>query len=164
MINGENLMLKRQGGFTLIELMITVAVIGILAAIAFPSYQDSVRKSRRTDGKNALTQAVANMERYYTENNTYATANICGSTPLICPGSCSGVICTSTERNYLITLPTVDLGVSKALSATTFTILAKPVVGGSQALDGMLSIDEKNQRQQDTNLNNIFDTTENFWK
>ena len=158
------MMLKRQRGFTLIELMITVAVIAILAAIAYPSYQDSIRKSRRTDAKNALTQAMANMERYYTENNTYATAAICGTAPLICPGSCSAGTCTSTEGNYLITLPSVNMGVSKALSANTFTVLATPVVGGTQALDGMLSIDEKNQKQQDINLNTTFDPSETYWK
>ena len=90
----------------------------------------------------------------------YGTAAICGTIPPICPGSCSAGTCTSTEGNYLITLPAVDLGVSKALSATTFTILAMPV----QVLDGRLSIDEKNQKQQDTNLNTVFDAGENVWK
>lgn len=154
--------MTRQSGFTLIELMITVAVIGILAAIAFPSYQDSIRKSSRADGKNALTQAAANMERYYTENNTYVTAAICGGTPVICPGTCAGGICTAGK--YELTLPAANLGVSKGLSATTFTVWAQPVVGSTQVNDGMLSIDEKNQKQQDTNLNNTFDPGENFWK
>lgn len=59
------------GGFTLIELMIVVAVIAILAAIAYPSYQDSVRKSRRADAKAVLLEAAQWMERFYTENNRY---------------------------------------------------------------------------------------------
>jgi type IV pilus assembly protein PilE len=149
-------MLIPKRGFTLIELMITVAVIAILAAVAFPSYQDSLRKSRRTDAKNALTQATANMERYYAEKNTYATAAICGGTPVICPGSCSGGVCTSTEKNYTITLPT--------LTATTFTVLATPVAGGTQVVDGKLSIDQNNVKQQDINHNGTFDTGENYWK
>lgn len=147
-------MWMRQRGFTLIELMITVAVVAILAAIAFPSYQDSLRKSRRTDGKNALTQATANMERYYAEKNTYATAAICGGTPVICPGSCSGTTCSSTEKNYTITL--------SALTATTFTVVAQPV--GSQAVDGKLSIDQNNIKQQDINNNGSFEAGENYWK
>lgn len=58
-------------GFTLIELMIVVAVVGILAAIAYPSYQDSVRKSRRADARAALLELVQFMERNYTLSNRY---------------------------------------------------------------------------------------------
>ena len=150
-------MLKRQRGFTLIELMITVAVIAILAAIAFPSYQDSLRKSRRTDAKNALTQAMANMERYYTENNTYATAAICGTNPLICPGSCAGTVCTSTETNYTIALTPIP-------TATTFTIEARPVAG-PQLVDGKMNINQANQKFHDMNNDGTYNTTtENYWK
>ena len=54
---------KQQRGFTLIELMIVVAVIGILAAIAYPSYQDQVRKSRRSDGFSALSDLQLAQEK-----------------------------------------------------------------------------------------------------
>jgi type IV pilus assembly protein PilE len=71
---------NRQVGFTLIELMIVVAVVGILAAIAFPSYQDSIRKSRRNDGMNALLEAAEKLEivraRTGSYNTTLAAANI----------------------------------------------------------------------------------------
>ncbi len=60
-------------GFTLIELMIVVAIIGILAVIAYPSYMDSVRKSRRGDGQAALLNAAQQMEVYYARNATYST-------------------------------------------------------------------------------------------
>ena len=65
--------MKKIKGFTLIELMITIAVVGILAAVAYPSYQDYVRKGRRVDAKTALMDAAQGMERYYTENMTYGT-------------------------------------------------------------------------------------------
>ncbi len=58
-------------GFTLIELMIVVAVVGILAAIAYPSYQEQVRKSRRADGAAVLMQNAQFLERFFTENGRY---------------------------------------------------------------------------------------------
>ena len=58
-------------GFTLMELMIVVAIIGILAGIAYPTYQDSVRKSRRADAEAVLLELAQWMERFYTENNRY---------------------------------------------------------------------------------------------
>lgn len=64
---------KRTSGFTLIELMITVAVIGILASIAYPSYTEWVVKSRRSEGKSRLLEIAQRQERYYTERNTYTT-------------------------------------------------------------------------------------------
>ena len=66
----------RQQGFTLIELMVVVAIIAILASIAFPSYQDSVRKSRRTEARELLLNAAQALERHYTNTNSYADLNI----------------------------------------------------------------------------------------
>ncbi|MBA1271852.1 type IV pilin protein [Stutzerimonas azotifigens] len=64
--------MRKQGGFTLIELMVVVAIIGILAAIAIPSYQDYVLRGNRTEGMALLSDAAARQERYYAQNNTYA--------------------------------------------------------------------------------------------
>lgn len=63
-------------GFTLLELMAVVAIIAILVGIAVPTYQDSVRKSRRGQAKSDLAEAAQAMERYYTINNTYVGANL----------------------------------------------------------------------------------------
>ena len=58
-------------GFTLIELMVTLAVFAILAAIAYPSYMNQIRKTRRADAQSLLMDAAQREMRYYTANNTY---------------------------------------------------------------------------------------------
>nr|WP_273232360.1 type IV pilin protein [Pseudomonas kuykendallii] len=61
-------------GFTLIEMMIVVAIVGILAAIAYPSYQQYVLRSNRTEGQALLNDAAAREERYFAQNNVYVSA------------------------------------------------------------------------------------------
>lgn len=63
---------KRNHGFTLIELMIAVAIVGILAAIAYPSYLDQVRKSKRSDARSLVLQTANRQERYFTTHYEYA--------------------------------------------------------------------------------------------
>ena len=62
-----------KNGFTLIELMIAVAIVGILAAIALPSYQQYVTKSRRTEAIAALHAIIVGLEKYYFNNHSYTT-------------------------------------------------------------------------------------------
>ena len=64
---------RRPDGFTLIELMIVVAAVAILAAIAVPSYNDAVRKSRRGQAKADLVECAQTAERHHTSFNSYAT-------------------------------------------------------------------------------------------
>jgi type IV pilus assembly protein PilE len=62
---------QRSLGFTLIEVMVVVAIIGILAAIGYPSYQNQVQKTRRADAKAVLMEFSQAAERFYTQNGTY---------------------------------------------------------------------------------------------
>ena len=122
-----------QKGFTLVELMIVVAVIGILAAIAYPSYRDFVRRGNRSDAKAVLLRAAKRLERRFTETNSYAGATI-GAGALTdvrdTEVSCSTAkdvwgSTTSPEEFYTISLPT--------LTASTFTLQA--VATGTQVDD-----------------------------
>ena len=70
----------RQAGFTLIELMITVSIVGILSAIAYPAYQDSVRKGKRAEGRTALLDFLQQQERFLSQTGTY-------SNPVIAAGA-----------------------------------------------------------------------------
>lgn len=65
--------IKKNKGFTLIELMITVAIVGILASVAFASYNNQAIKAHRTDAKNKLFEIMSREEKYMSENNTYVT-------------------------------------------------------------------------------------------
>lgn len=65
--------LRWERGFTLIELMIVVVIVAILAAIAFPSYQRYVLRSHRVEAQSVLSEAAARQERYYSQNNAYAS-------------------------------------------------------------------------------------------
>lgn len=91
-------------GFTLIELMITVAVISILAAVALPAYFDSIRKSRRADAVNMMSQVAQAQERWRANNAAYA--NDFGTALLNVRTSVPSGVVSLSEPYYTITVPT----------------------------------------------------------
>ena len=67
--------MKHRKGFTLIELMITVAIVAILAAVAYPTYRSYVMRSNRVEAQNALLQIQVAQEKFFLQHNRYATTN-----------------------------------------------------------------------------------------
>lgn len=106
-----------MSGFTLIELMIVVAIIGVLSMIAYPSYIESVRKGDRAAARAAMLEVQQFMERFYAANNAYAT-------------TVSGTLTNPTLPARLQSVPTespkytISLGTA---AANSYTITATPV-------------------------------------
>lgn len=109
------LIMRTTKGFTLIEVMIVVAIIGILAAIAYPSYQDYVLRGNRTEGQALLSEAAARQERYFAQNNRYITDAADVAKLKLRSSTSSGV--TSDTGKYTLTVGAEDGDGGYTLSA-----------------------------------------------
>lgn len=89
---------KQVKGFTLIEVMITVTIVAILSALAYPSYAESVRKGRRAEARAALLNFMQQQERNLTQHNTYAiVAQGATGTPFRTHSASSGALTDSSH-------------------------------------------------------------------
>ncbi|MFJ3483594.1 type IV pilin protein [Pseudomonas sp. NPDC090202] len=135
-----HLRLKRLRGFTLIELMVTVAIVAILAAVALPSYTRYVQRGYRSEGLAMLNDAVARMERFYAQNNSYAATNLAGI----------GITnANSASGRYTLSFTATP-------TATAYSLQVAPQ--GAQATDtcGTLSITQDGTRTSSTGAANCF--------
>jgi type IV pilus assembly protein PilE len=120
----------RLSGFSLIELMIALAIVAILAAIAYPSYQDHLRKGRRAAAQTFVLETASREQQYLLDARTYAVGvDAIAALSLSIPADVS--------RFYTVTIdpatPTIP---------PTYVIRAVPIVGSGQEPDGELTLDQ----------------------
>jgi type IV pilus assembly protein PilE len=113
------MMLKKISGFSLLEVMIAVVIVGIIAAFAYPSYQNQIRKSRRSEAQIELEKIAMAQERFFSANNGY-TSDLSqlpsyDANPVM------------TENGYY--------SISAAINGATLTLTATPVAGKGQDQD-----------------------------
>lgn len=112
--HGQRFGYQRTAGLTLVELMVVVAVLSILAGIAYPLYSNQAQKARRADAKVALETIALAQERIYTIQGSYATA-LSNSTLQLSPALSGG---DSEDGYYTVTLTSVNAGQGFTLTAT----------------------------------------------
>ena len=118
--NREMKTARKQKGFTLVELLIAMMVMAILASVAYPSFMQSVRKSKRSDAQQLLTQAAGNLERFFAANGTYSTV-------LADVGLDEGL---SDKGYYKVVITAGPRGIG-----SSYVLTAKAVPGTMQAKD-----------------------------
>lgn len=146
--------MRRQRGFTLVEVMVTVLIVAILAAIAIPSYRSQVRKSRRAEAKTALMDLAGREERYFNTNNAYTTIS----------GNLGYGTATSAMTNFSV--GGGYYGVTANATATTYSIVAIPLTADQLKDTQCLYFSVDNTGKQSANLSTAgtgTDTTSSCW-
>jgi type IV pilus assembly protein PilE len=154
---------KGQQGFTLMELMITVAVVGILAAIAYPSFTEQIARSRRTEAQTILVAGQQWMERFYSENYRYdqtatkdsggnTTAVTCASSTKDCPFDMRFTTSPPPGQGAPLYAITVSAPTPSATVPPKYVITATRKAGTSMAADrcGNMTVDNLGRRSIET--------------
>ena len=121
---GREVSVRAAAGFTLVELVVVIAVFCILAMVAIPYYIADVRKGQRADATTSLRDLSNRLERYYSDNNTYATATLGAGVPA------TDVLASTASKQGYYTLSFASQ------SATAYVIQATRVSSGPLANDG----------------------------
>jgi type IV pilus assembly protein PilE len=138
--------MRTSRGFTLIELMITVAVVGILAAVAYPSYRDHVRRGMRSAGQQFLMDMAQREEQFLLDQRNYTGTLGAGGLNLTLPAEIANAY---QAPAFVITAPAA--GVQPA-----FLLSLSPVAGGLMAGDGNLMINNLQQRWRQLGVDAVY--------
>lgn len=128
----------RQYGFSLIELMIVVAIVGILAGIAWPSYERYVLRSHRTEAQATMQEMAQRLERRYSQMYSYGTEKS-GKPSTMAPALSPDTIPATGTVRYQLSVDITDGG-------DDFTLTATPQGGQASDACGTLTLDQSGQR------------------
>jgi type IV pilus assembly protein PilE len=148
-----------ERGFTLIELMIVVAVVALLAAVGYPSYRDHIARGQRSQGQQVLMDIAQRQEQFLLDQRRY------NNNPGAAPGL--GILGTAPPGfDRLYTIPNPFPGVDNATTPPSYSICLDPVAGSNLAArgDGRICINNQGQRwREPTGGDGIFGAGECAW-
>lgn len=154
-----------EAGFTLVELMVVMAILGILATFALPAYNDHVTKARRRDAQGALMGLANAMERYFTVNSSYSGATLAGGSAIY-P---SQAPIDGSDKYYDLSID-VDGATQYCYdvtetTSTAYCLMATPISSSGQNGDGLLTLSSTGARGWDKNADgDTADSGENCWE
>jgi len=115
--------MKYMRGVTLLELMIVVVILGILTAIAYPSYRQFIERAKRTEARALLLRIAVDQERFYLQNNTFGTmTQLQYDEPQITDSDAYSVTITANNASNFSVTATYQLGGEEADKCLTFTL------------------------------------------
>lgn len=128
--------IKYIKAFTLIELMLVLAIVAILIAIAYPSYQEYIRKTNRVETQSQIMDIANRLQRYKIANFTFLKSD--GVTPITLVDIQQSATLPTSKALYSVTLNNV--------TANTWTLIATPITTSAQKGDGHLVLNHRNER------------------
>lgn len=145
--------MRGERGFTLIELMIVVAVVAILAAVGYPSYRDHIARSQRSQGQQYLADIAQRQEQFLLDRRGYATA---------------AEMAVAAPDGFRYTLPPATWTVNNGATPPSYVICMSPAAGTvlAQRNDGRLCVNSLGQRwrQPSTDTGTDMDATDCAWE